>query len=71
MDKMNQAISEPKGQMSPYAPKMVRMKIAVEKNRSPDRPQADGLSAALSKRPGPQSTYRTTARSPSAVSTKR
>ena len=31
MDKMNQAISEPKGQMSPYAPKMVRMKIAVEK----------------------------------------
>ena len=31
MDKMNQAISEPKGQMSPYAPKMVRMKISVEK----------------------------------------
>jgi polyribonucleotide nucleotidyltransferase len=31
MDKMNQVISSAKGQMSPYAPKMVRMKISVEK----------------------------------------
>ena len=31
LDKMNQTISEPKGEMSAYAPKMVRLKIPVEK----------------------------------------
>jgi polyribonucleotide nucleotidyltransferase len=31
LDKMNQAISTPREQMSPYAPKMVRFKIAVDK----------------------------------------
>ncbi len=31
MDKMAEVISTPKGQMSPYAPKMVRMKINPEK----------------------------------------
>ena len=31
LDKMNQAISQPREQMSPYAPKMVRFKIAVDK----------------------------------------
>jgi polyribonucleotide nucleotidyltransferase len=31
LDKMNEAISQPRGQMSPYAPKMVRIQIPVEK----------------------------------------
>jgi len=31
LDKMNQAISQPREHMSPYAPKMVRFKIAVDK----------------------------------------
>ena len=31
MDRMNQVLSTPNRQMSPYAPKMVRMKISVEK----------------------------------------
>jgi polyribonucleotide nucleotidyltransferase len=31
LDKMNEAISQPRGQMSPYAPKMIRMQIPVEK----------------------------------------
>ena len=31
LEKMNEAISEPRGQMSPYAPKMIRIQIPVEK----------------------------------------
>ena len=31
LDKMNEVISEPRDQMSPYAPKMVRLQIPVEK----------------------------------------
>ena len=31
LDKMNQTMSEPRGEMSTYAPKMVRLKIPVEK----------------------------------------
>ncbi len=31
LDKMNEALSQPKTQMSPYAPKMIRVQIPVEK----------------------------------------
>ena len=31
MDKMNEVISQPRAEMSPYAPKMIRLKIAVAK----------------------------------------
>jgi polyribonucleotide nucleotidyltransferase len=31
LDKMNQALSEPRRQLSPYAPKMVRLQVPVEK----------------------------------------
>ncbi len=62
LDRMAEAITEPRSQMSKYAPKLVRMQIPVEKIGALSAP-AVASSAPSRKRPVAASTFPTTAAS--------